>query len=207
MSERLLHRRPTTMPPLSKRRLQVDERRQQLLDLGMSLFSDRTYDDISIDDIARAAGISKGLLYHYFPSKRRYYVETVRAGAQRLLDATEVHVEGTPIERARAGLESYLRYVDRHGHAYAVLLRSGIGADPEVLAIVERTRTAFVKRLSSGLGAEEGAAAFRIALRGWVGMVEAASLDWLDRRDVSVETLGRLFFDMLQRAAEWAEGR
>jgi AcrR family transcriptional regulator len=71
-------------PPRAAReraRLQVDERRTQLLELGLRLFTDRSYDELSIDDIARAAGISKGLLYHYFPSKRDYYVEVVRRAA------------------------------------------------------------------------------------------------------------------------------
>ncbi|MEM7676524.1 MAG: helix-turn-helix domain-containing protein, partial [Myxococcota bacterium] len=72
-------------PEGSGKRLQLDQRRQQLLELGLRLFSERAYDDVSIDDIARAASISKGLLYHYFPGKRVFYVATVRAAAAQLL--------------------------------------------------------------------------------------------------------------------------
>ena len=79
-------------PPRSVReraRLGVDERRAQLLELGLQLFSDHSYDELGVDDIARAAGISKGLLYHYFPSKRDYYVEVVRRAAGELLARTD----------------------------------------------------------------------------------------------------------------------
>ncbi len=62
----------------TRARLDVEERRKQLVALGNELFSKRTYDEVSIDELARAAGISKGLLYHYFPTKRDFYIATVR---------------------------------------------------------------------------------------------------------------------------------
>src|SRR5688572_23691931 len=93
-------RPPVPPPPKSAReraRLQVDERRAQLLALGLQLFTDHTYDELSIDDIAGAAGISKGLLYHYFPSKRDYYVEVVRMAAGHLVERTaEAGVDASP---------------------------------------------------------------------------------------------------------------
>ena len=63
----------------ARTRLQVDIRRQQLLELGLELFAHQTYDGLSIDEIAKRAGVSKGLLYHYFPSKRAFYVAAVTA--------------------------------------------------------------------------------------------------------------------------------
>ena len=59
-------------------RLEVDERRAQLMKLGIELFAARAYDEVSIDELSRMAGISKGLLYHYFPTKRDFYVATVQ---------------------------------------------------------------------------------------------------------------------------------
>src|SRR3954452_404911 len=70
-------------------RLQIDERRAQLLELGIRLFSTHAYDDISIDDVADAAGISKGLLYHYFQGKREFYVEVIREASLQLRRLTE----------------------------------------------------------------------------------------------------------------------
>src|SRR5688572_13254298 len=105
--------RPSEPAPRSqtRTRLEVEQRRAQLLTLGQELFSSCTYDELSIDDIARAAGISKGLLYHYFPSKRDYYVETIRAAAGELLHQTDNAVSAVPLERLRAGIDAYLGYV------------------------------------------------------------------------------------------------
>src|SRR5580700_10583130 len=106
----------------------------------MELFSERTYDEVSIDELAAAAGISKGLLYHYFPTKRDFYVATVREAASRLLERTSKPVAGTPLERLSAGLDEYLDYVEAHAKPYAALLRGGVGVDAEVARIVDDTR-------------------------------------------------------------------
>ena len=138
---------------------------------------------MSIDRIAQAAGISKGLLYHYFPTKRDFYVACLDEAARQLVERTRVD-EGSPEERARRSLDAYLDYVAAHGPAYVALLRGGIGFDPEVAAIVERTRTHFVERILEGIGVGEPDPLLRAALRGFIGFVEAASLDWVAHRDL-----------------------
>jgi AcrR family transcriptional regulator len=157
-------------------RLSTDARRQQLVALGIEIFSERPFDEVSIDDIAAAAGISKGLLYHYFPSKRDFYVAVVRFAAGEMEALTEPDPELAPLERLGAAL------------------------DPAVAAIVEDVRQAMTARLLAdvpGAGAGDPPAAVRVAIRGWLGFVEAASLDWLDHggldraelRDMLVATL------------------
>jgi AcrR family transcriptional regulator len=167
-------------PP--RARLEVEERRRQLLTLGMELFSQRTYDDVSIDELAQEAGISKGLLYHYFPSKRHLYVETVREAARQLLERTATPETMDPVERLRAGLDAYVDYVARHGKPYQSLLRSGVGADEEVTKIVDATRDAFCARLVEAAPDDARGPLVRVALRGWVGFVESATLEWLDQK-------------------------
>jgi AcrR family transcriptional regulator len=187
-------------PSDARQRLQIDERRAQLLELGIRLFSERAYDDVSIDDIADEAGISKGLLYHYFGSKRDFYVATVREAAGQLLARTETDPALPPNERAAAGLDGYLSFVEEHAQPYAALMRSGIGADPEVASVVEETRDGFVTRILHDLGAD-GRDVFRFLLRSWIGLVEAASLDWLERktvsRDVVLEAMLESLYAML----------
>ncbi len=178
-------------------RLQVDERRSQLLELGLQLFSDHSYDELSIDDIARAAGISKGLLYHYFPSKRDYYVEVVRRAAGQLLDRTGVAVGDPSPEALHDGLDAYLDFVEQHARSYVALVRGGVGSDPEVVQVLEATRRTIADRIVSRLSADQPPPLVRAALRGWIGLVEAASLDWLERRDVSREQLRDLMAQML----------
>ena len=181
-------------------RLQVDERRSQLLALGLQLFADHSYDELSIDDIARAAGISKGLLYHYFPSKRDYYVEVVRQAAGLLLERTGVEAGEATTEALQAGLDAYLDFVEQHARSYVALVRGGVGSDPEVAQLLETTRRTITERILSRLSADEPPPLVRAAMRGWIGLVEAASLDWLERRDVSREQLRDLFEQMLLAA-------
>jgi AcrR family transcriptional regulator len=167
--------------PVVRARLDVDERRRQLVTLGTELFSTRTYDDVSIDEVARSAGISKGLLYHYFPTKRDFYVATVREAAAQLVGRTQTDPHLDQLERLRTGLDAFIDYVADHGTAYVGLLRSGIGADAEVARIVDETRESFCTRLIAGFEARNELA--RIALRGWVGFVEATILGWLAARE------------------------
>lgn len=168
-------------PPVVRARLDVDERRRQLVTLGTELFSTRTYDDVSIDEVARTAGISKGLLYHYFPTKRDFYVATVREAAAQLVNRTQTDPQRDQVERLRTGLDAFIDYVADHGTAYVGLLRSGIGADAEVARIVDETRESFCTRLIAGFEARSELA--NIALRGWVGFVEATLIGWLSARD------------------------
>lgn len=189
-------------PP--RARLEVDERRAQLLALGLAMFSERSYDEVSVDELARAAGVSKGLLYHYFPTKRDLYVEALAFASRQLLDETLAAPEVAPDERVRHGLETYFDFVERHGPAYAALMHGGVGSDPEVAAILEQTRGAFAARIVEGLPRAAVRPLLRITLRGWIGFVEATSLDWLAHRRVRradlVTLLAGVLFDALARA-------
>jgi AcrR family transcriptional regulator len=166
-----------------RQRLDVDERRAQLVELGLTHFGGKAYEDVSIDDIAQAAGISKGLLYHYFPTKRAFYVACVRAAAAHLIEMTETPDDTPGLERLTCSLDTYLEYVRSHGRAYATLMRSGSAVDREVVAIVDDTRAKFLERLTKGMEAavDLSSPLLRIALVGWVGLAEAASLDWVER--------------------------
>ncbi len=177
-------------------RLQLDERKQQLIKLGLELFSQRSYDEISIDEIAKKAGISKGLLYHYFPGKRPFYVAAIRAATEQLQEAIEPNESLPPPMRVFAGLDAYLQFVEARAGAYMALLRSGIGVDPEVAQIVDQTRKTIVDRILSGIGVNNSAV-YRNVARGWIGAVEAASIDWLEHRDLDRSMLTQLLLKQL----------
>ena len=163
-------------------RLDNEERRGQLLALGLEHFGARAYDDVSIDAIATAAGISKGLLYHYFPTKRAYYAATIREAAALCVACTETDEAMPPLLRLHAGLDGYLSYVRDHAKAYATLLRSGVGVDPEIARIVDETRATFIARLTAGFepGMLPSSPTTTLALRGWIGFAEAVSLGWTE---------------------------
>ena len=195
--------------PAPRARLEVDERRAQLLALGLTIFSERSYDEISIDDIARAAGISKGLLYHYFPTKRDFYVAALRAASKELLDETlGTAPDASPEEKVEEGVRTYLAYVERRGAAYVALMRGGIGSDPEVAAVLEETRATFLGRVVAGLPPEATGPLIHTTMRGWIGFVEAASIDWVARRAVPIEQIVALakvlLFDALRAATAFS---
>ncbi|MDQ3974690.1 MAG: TetR/AcrR family transcriptional regulator, partial [Actinomycetota bacterium] len=123
-----------------------DQRRAQLVRIGEREFSHRPYDAVSIEEIAAAAGISKGLLYHYFPSKRDFYVAVIEAAATELREVTEPDPKLHDLERLRSSIDAYLDYVEQHAEAYVALMRGGIGADNQVRDIVDETRTVVVGR-------------------------------------------------------------
>jgi len=185
-------------PPPKKRlreRLLTGDRRAQLIAMGLEAFGARSYDDVSIDDLARTAGISKGLLYHYFKTKRAFYVAAVTEAARRLLDETQTDAALPPVERAVRGLSAYLSFVERHGTAYVTLMRGGVGFDAEVMRVVEGTRAALIARILEARGAED--AATRLAIRGWIGFVEATSLEWVERRAMTRDELIGLWIKVL----------
>jgi AcrR family transcriptional regulator len=193
------------MATAKRSRLTVDERREQLVHLGVDIFSERPYDEVSIDGIAAAAGISKGLLYHYFPSKRDFYVAVVRHGAAQLEAATVIAEAASPEDGFVAGLDRYLDYVEEHASGFAAVLGAGIGNDPTVRAIVDDVRRAMTDRILENLTRRveppvPSTPQVRVAVRGWVGFAEAASLDWLEHREVSREQLRDLLASTLVAA-------
>jgi AcrR family transcriptional regulator len=189
------------MATARRARLSTDARREQLVALGVEMFSERPFDDVSIDDIAAGAGISKGLLYHYFPSKRDFYVAVVRHSADEMQAVTETDADLEPLERLADGLDRYLEYVATHARGFATVLRAGIGSDPEVAAIVEGVRAAMARRILADVAeSDPPPAAVRIAIRGWVGFAEAASLEWLERGELSRDELRELLVRALTGA-------
>ena len=196
------------MATARRSRLSLDARREQLVDLGVQIFSERPYDEVSIDDIAAAAGISKGLLYHYFPSKRDFYVDVVRYSASEMVSFTEPDRTLEPPARLVASLDRYLDYVESHARGYLTVLRAGIGSDPEVAAVVEHVRSQMVERTLADIphGGDGPPAPLRIAVRGWIGFVEAASMDWLEHRGMPRDRLRDMLASQLGAALEAAGG-
>jgi AcrR family transcriptional regulator len=180
------------------RRLENDERRRRLLELGARLFTEHAYDEISMAQIARAAGISKALLYHYFPSKQDYFVATLAGGAEELRARVEPDPSLPPVQALAVAVDAYLDWIEHNADAYSKLLRSA-GAVPEVRELVEGVRATTSERILEGLGAQANARA-RIAVRGWLWFMDGACLDWIARRDVARAELHGLLLGTLAGA-------
>jgi AcrR family transcriptional regulator len=173
-------------------RLSPGDRRAQLHALAARMFTQRQYDEFSMDELAAAAGVSKGLLYHYFPSKRGLYVEVLRDAAAELVELMRPRPELPLPEQLRTGLLAYMTFVHDRADAYRAMLRGGISTDPEVAAVAEDVRRWMRERVLNGLGIPNPTPRLRITVTGWVGLVEAASLDWLEHDDLSAERLVEL---------------
>ena len=197
--------RAPAMPAPRRVRLATDERRSQLLELGIRLFSTHSYDDISIDDVAEAAGISKGLLYHYFQGKREFYVEVIREASLQLRRLTAPDPQLAPPARLRAAVDAHLDFVGAHGPVYAAIYRSGVAIAPEVSAILEEHREVVMQYFLRDLRVTRPSAVLRAALRAWIAMMEGASLDFLAHPDIGRDALRELmiagYAAMLAKAA------
>jgi AcrR family transcriptional regulator len=184
------------------RRLENDERRRRLLELGARLFTEHAYDEISMSQIARAAGISKALLYHYFPSKQDYFVATLAGGAEELRAQIEPDRSLPPAHALAAAVDAYLDWIEHNAAAYEKLLRSA-GAVPEVRELVDEVRTATADRILEGLDVSANPRA-RIAVRGWLWFMDGACLDWIEHRDVPRSQLHGLLLGTLAGALQAA---
>ncbi len=163
-------------------RLDPEARRAQLVALGLKMLSTRPLDKVAIDDIAGEAGISRGLLFHYFPTKRDYHVAVARAAAQELLDRTDMVVGSTLEASLRANVEAFVDHLTENRDAYVAFIRGSAGGDPDLLAVYEDTRTAFTDRVLVGLGlTHRDEPRLRPAVRGWVACTEEVTVDWLPR--------------------------
>ena len=184
----------------------MQERREQLLDLGLRLFGSRPYDEISIEEIAQLAGMSKGLLYHYFPSKRDFYVACLRAASLQLRRLMRPDPALPADERVRASLAVYLDHVRANRPKIQAFVRGGIGSDPEVLDVIEDTRRAVWASLLAGLGAGDDEHLLRFAVRSWVRFVEAMALDWAESADVAREAVIEVCVAVLDTAVRESRG-
>jgi AcrR family transcriptional regulator len=177
------------VPAPAYTRLNVDERRRQLLDAGAALFAEHAYEEISMRDIARAAGVSKPLLYHYFPSKIDLFKAAVAEKATELQRVIEPADQGTPIDQLTSTLDAYLGWIEANSRAWAKLVQSA-AALPEARDLVEGFRQQTMDMALARLTHSETVRpALRTVLRGWLGYMDAAILDWTEHGDLPREDL------------------
>ncbi|MFG3098775.1 TetR/AcrR family transcriptional regulator [Streptomyces sp. NPDC048202] len=170
----------------ARRRLSTEERREQLLAVGARLFSESPYDDVWIERVAEIAGVSRGLLYHYFPTKRDFFAAVVERESERMLRMTAA-VPGVPVrEQLGAGLDAYLGYVEAHAHGFRAFHRADAAGDRAVRRVYQRALAAQERQILAALAADpefgpafEGAPQARLAVRGWLAFTTAVCLEWL----------------------------
>ncbi|MDH6630650.1 AcrR family transcriptional regulator [Streptomyces sp. LBL] len=169
-------------PTPAYRRLSVEERRSQLLDSALSLFAQRTPEEVSLDDVAEAAGVSRPLVYRYFPGgKQQLYEAALRSAGEELQQCFDEPREGPLLVRLSRALDRYLTFVDQHDAGFSALLQGGsVVETSRTTAIVDGVRRAAAEHILSHLRVTDPGPRLRMTVRMWITAVEAASLIWLD---------------------------
>jgi AcrR family transcriptional regulator len=193
-------RHVTTTPRV---RMSPASRREQLLDLGVRLLASRSVDEISIELLAEQAGISRGLLYHYFGNKQEFHRAVVRRAADELIEVTAPRSDADPLTQLMVSLGAYVDYVTENFQGYVSLVRAAAGRDEALREIYEEARAALTDRLFDVAGREQLAdlgvtdsAATRLMVRGWSALTEEVVISWVR------EPAGVSRDDLLQRLAQ-----
>ncbi|WP_026909659.1 TetR/AcrR family transcriptional regulator [Patulibacter minatonensis] len=179
----------------SYRRMTVDDRRAELLERGTALFTEHEYGDLTMSKIAKAAGVSKPLLYHYFPTKQAFFLATVSAATEELAGKVRPRQDIPLGDAAVEALGAYLEWIDERPLAFRRLLTAA-AAEPGVREILAGVRNDTVARIADSLGHPDVHAAppaLRAALHGWLLFIDGAILVRLDlgapTREALVEQL------------------
>lgn len=191
---------PTLLPRYT--RLGRDERRAQILACARRLFAERNYAAVSTSELAEAAGVTRGLLHHYFGTKRDLYLEVVRDLARMPPPPLPKVTEGRPLEEVLAeSVDLWLDVVSGERHTWlAAIGAEGFGRDPELEAILEEARETTIDHVLRVLGmdgAPAGAPELRATIRAFGGMAEQATREWLERGRLDREQVHILLTDTL----------
>ncbi|MFG2571761.1 TetR/AcrR family transcriptional regulator [Streptomyces sp. NPDC048481] len=175
-----------------RRRMGVEERRQQLIGVALELFAQRSPDEVSIDEIAAAAGISRPLVYHYFPGKLSLYEAALKRASEDLASRfTEPH-EGPLGARLLRVMHRFFDFVDAHGPGFSALMRGGPAVGSSTTnALVDSVRQIAYEQILSHLGVTDPPPRLELVVRSWISLSESTALIWLDGRRIPREELER----------------
>jgi AcrR family transcriptional regulator len=175
--------RPAT--PRKRVRLDYDERRQLILDAARRLFCQRPYSEVSMADLAEAAGVARGLLHHYFGSKRDLYLAVMR-------ELLQVPTIPLPDDAARleagqvweASVEGWMRLIESNRELWLTAIGAGgTGRDPELEGLLDDARELTATRVLDALGVDADTAPVELMalVRGYGGLAQEVTREWLER--------------------------
>ncbi|MFI7665715.1 TetR/AcrR family transcriptional regulator [Nocardia sp. NPDC049526] len=187
------------------RAAQAGETRQRLLDAAVRLFAERGYDEVAVADIAEAAGVAHGLLYHHFGNKREIYLAVMRQTAEELNASLVLRPDLPPQRQIREALASHLRYLAAHKGLSLRLILGGRGADPEAWATFEDARWRAIEWLAAVAGMDPQRPAVRMTGRAIVAAIDEGAAYWLDDGETfAVETIVEWIIQLATSAARAA---
>ncbi|MER6247662.1 TetR/AcrR family transcriptional regulator [Streptomyces griseorubiginosus] len=186
-----------------RRRMGVEERREQLIGVALELFARRSPDEVSIDEIASAAGISRPLVYHYFPGKLSLYEAALKRAAEDLASRFEEPHEGSLGGRLLRVMRRFFDFVDEHGPGFSALMRGGPAVGSSATnALIDSVRQVAYQQILSHLRVTDPPARLELLIRSWISLAESTALIWLDgRRIPRAELESQLVHDFAALAA------
>jgi AcrR family transcriptional regulator len=185
-------------PEPARLRRTADDRRAQLVQIGLELLPTTPVQELTIDEVARRAGISRSLLFHYFATKRDYYTAVTRAAAD-LLWAHLVPPPGTPSAQLVTGmLDRYVAWVETYRETHLAFVRGAAGGDPWVSEVYEETRARLVDVALEALGLPHDALRRQLVLA-WFAFTEDLVGQWTLEPTMSRAELLALLRDVLAR--------
>ena len=190
-------------PPIKSRvRLRPEARRDQLLAIGARMLAERHLDEVQITEIAERAGVSRGLLYHYFPTKQDFAIAVARSACAEVF-AIEPDPELPVAERARQVLEAYVVFAEANRDAY-LAMHISLVADPRVRELRADDLAGHEQRVLEAFGVADPPPTLRAAVRGWLAFVIAVIVDWLADseampREAVIELCTRALIDLVGR--------
>lgn len=164
------------MTSVGSRRLSRQERRAQLVGFGIRLLETTPFQALSLDDVAERAGVSRSLMFHYFPTKLDYLTEVVRSAADHVLSLTEVP-EGTHADGGtRAIITALVRFIQRRRDNYVAVLRSGRSVDPALERVVNSMHRTICLRILASVGVADPQPMTLVLTRAWLAGIEELAL-------------------------------
>lgn len=172
-------------------RMSPEERRAQLVALGVAALASHPLQELSIDELCATAGVSRGLLFYYFDSKQGFHRAVVRTARDSMLRATEPRLELPPIQRLHVTLTSIVRFVREHRETFFSLVRGAASGDAQVREVVEEARSVQTERVAAvlhELGVPQSGL-LTVALRSWVAFAEQTLVDGALETDMASEEI------------------
>lgn len=171
-------------------RMPADERRRQLVEIGWRLLQSRPIHEMALDEVAAEAGISRTLVFHYFPTKGDFYAAVVQSAGEHLLRPVVTPEGASADERVRTLVEGFVRLVERNRASYSALVRAAGGGDQRVVDLIGEIRDSLVPKwlAAAEWNEPDSNALARLVVRGWLVGMEETVLAW-DPRTVRREDL------------------
>lgn len=179
--------------PTTPRRLDAEARRIQLIDAGVALARTTPVPQLTHERLAAEVGVSKGLLFHYFPTRDELHAAIVQHTADKLLASLAANPDGAPFDQLGGGLDTFIEFIEEHRSSYVSLARGS--SNSRLLEIFEDTRMAIVDLIADRLGIVERTGLVVLAIRGWVAFAEEVILAWLDDDTIERDALRTFLVD------------